>query len=139
MMNTKNYFLTAMLAAVLTAMMTVSCSTNDNPIVIPETPEIPGGVGGSPDNTVPSNIVRGQVKDENGDAIIGATVRVVGTRLRTLTDNKGYFTLDVQGNGTLEVSYIGYKTSVLPFSVGQTLGIVLEEEDSALPDIIVVI
>jgi hypothetical protein len=34
MMNTKNYFLTAILAAILTAMMTTSCSKVDNPIGI---------------------------------------------------------------------------------------------------------
>ena len=41
MMNTKNLFLTAMLATVLTAMMTISCSTNDNPVSIPNPTDIP--------------------------------------------------------------------------------------------------
>lgn len=137
-MNTKNYFLTAMLAAVLTAMMTVSCSTNDNPIVIPETPEVPGSVGGAPGSVVPSNKVSGQVKDEYGEAIIGATVKVVGTKLYIVTDDMGNFTLDVQGNGTLEVSYIGYKTSVVPFTVGQTLDIVLEGDFAPHDEVVVI-
>lgn len=137
-MNTKNYFLTVMLATALTAMMAVSCSTNDNPIVIPESPEIPGSVGGAPGSDAPSGIVMGQVVDENGEAIIGATVKVVGTIQNTVTDLNGNFTLDVQSDGSLEVSYIGYQTKVVPFTVGQTLNIILEEDDSTPNEIVVI-
>ena len=136
-MNTKNYFLKAMLAAFMTAMMTISCSTNDNPIVIPESPEVPGNVGGAPGSDAPSGIVMGQVVDENGEAIIGATVKVKDTATSTVTDLNGNFTLDVQSDGSLEVSYIGYQTKVVPFTVGQTLNIILEENSTPIDDIVI--
>ena len=37
------------------------------------------------------NIVKGTVNDENGDAVIGATVRVLGTNTGTVTDLDGHF------------------------------------------------
>jgi len=45
MMNIKNYYLTAMLVTVLTAIMTSSCSNVDNPIDIPIPTDIPIGGG----------------------------------------------------------------------------------------------
>lgn len=123
---------------ILTAMMAVSCSTNDNPIVIPESPEIPGSMGGAPGSDAPSGMVMGQVVDEDGEAIIGATVKVIGnTRQGTVTDLNGNFTLDVQSDGSLEVNYIGYQTKVVPFIVGQTLNIILEKNSTPI-DVIVI-
>ncbi len=51
MMNIKNYYLTAMLVTVLTAIMTSSCSNMDNPIdiLIPTDIPIGGGMDGITD------------------------------------------------------------------------------------------
>ena len=57
-----------------------------------------------------SNPVKGQVVDENGDPVIGATVMMKGTSKGAITDLNGNFTLENAAKGTLVISYIGYIT-----------------------------
>ena len=55
--------------------------------------------------------VKGTVVDNNGEPIIGASIKVVGSSNGTVTDLDGNFTLNnVSKNATIEVSYIGYVT-----------------------------
>ena len=55
--------------------------------------------------------VNGLVVDSNGEAIIGASVKIVGTSNGAVTDLDGKFKIaNVQRGATLEVSYIGYVT-----------------------------
>lgn len=61
--------------------------------------------------------VRGVIKDETGEPIIGATVRVKGQSEGTVSDFDGNFTLDVTDDNTLQISYIGYQTQ--EFAVGK--------------------
>ena len=56
-----------------------------------------------------NKVVQGTVVDEHGDPIIGATVRVAGTKTATVTDLDGNYKLNVPNGGKLTVSYIGYK------------------------------
>ena len=53
--------------------------------------------------------VTGTVKDQYGEAIIGANVVVKGTTVG-ITDIDGNYTLDVPSGASLQVSYIGYLT-----------------------------
>lgn len=53
--------------------------------------------------------VQGTVVDESGQPVIGATVKVQGTKIATVTDTQGRYTLSVPANSKLTVSYIGYK------------------------------
>lgn len=52
--------------------------------------------------------ISGTIKDEKGEAVIGATVSVKGTTEGTITDLDGKFSLDVPANGSLQISYVGY-------------------------------
>ena len=52
--------------------------------------------------------VKGHVKDEAGEPIIGATVRIVGHTSGTVTDIDGNFTLNAASGAKVSVSYIGY-------------------------------
>lgn len=61
--------------------------------------------------------VSGTVVDENGDPIIGASVKVVGTNISTPTDIDGNFTLSgVKANQDVQVSYVGYIPTTLKIS-----------------------
>lgn len=54
--------------------------------------------------------VTGQILDENGEPLIGATVMVKGTNKATSTDIDGNYTLEVTGaDPVISVSYIGYQ------------------------------
>ena len=54
--------------------------------------------------------VKGTVNDEAGDPVIGASVKVVGSKTGTVTDLNGNFTVNAPQNGQLEISYVGYTT-----------------------------
>lgn len=58
------------------------------------------------------------VDDETNDALIGATITVVGTTTGTVTNVDGEFSLSVKtGNQKIQVSYIGYTTKVMDVTV----------------------
>ncbi|MBO5549691.1 MAG: TonB-dependent receptor [Prevotella sp.] len=56
-----------------------------------------------------NQVVTGTVVDEMNEPIIGATVRVEGTKTATVTDFDGNYKIEVPKNGKITVSYIGYK------------------------------
>ena len=90
--------------------------------------------------TQQSGVVKGQVTDKNGDPVIGATVKVKNAaNVGTVTDFEGNF--DLKGaptNGTLVVSYIGFKTKEIAYKNGQTLSITIEEDAETLQEVVVV-
>ena len=55
-------------------------------------------------------IVSGVVKDENGEPLPGATIIEKGTQNGTITDAEGNYSLSVDDNATIIVSFIGYIT-----------------------------
>ena len=61
-----------------------------------------------------NKLVSGTVKSANGEPIIGANVKVVGTAFGCITDLDGNFTLEVPENGQLTVSYVGFQTLEVP-------------------------
>ena len=89
-------------------------------------------------NVQQAGVVKGQVTDKNGDGVIGATVKVKDAQAGTVTDYNGNFSLNVQKAGTLVVSYIGYLTKEIAFTTGQTLNITIEEDATALDEVVVV-
>ncbi|MBM6991683.1 MAG: TonB-dependent receptor [Prevotella sp.] len=53
--------------------------------------------------------ITGKVLDENGEPVIGATVRIAGSKGGTVTDFDGNYIIQAPANSELTVSYIGYK------------------------------
>ena len=83
--------------------------------------------------------VKGVVKDSKfGDPIIGASVLVKGTTNGTISDMDGNFTLAAPKDGTLTISYIGYKSQEIPVNGQQNLNIILDEDVEALDEVVVV-
>jgi len=58
--------------------------------------------------------VKGHVKDETGEPIIGATIRVAGQTGGTVTDFDGNFTINANTGDMISVSYIGYDVFEAP-------------------------
>lgn len=81
--------------------------------------------------------VTGTVSDSQGP-IIGATVRVAGTDIATVTDIDGNFTLDAPKGSTITISYIGYKTQEIKVGDKANLEVTLESDDMTLNDVVVV-
>lgn len=82
--------------------------------------------------------ISGKVTDENGDAVIGANVIENGTTNGTVTDMDGNFSLIVQANATLGVSYIGYLERRIQVENSTSMNIVLKEDTHALEEVVVV-
>ena len=80
--------------------------------------------------------VNGHVKDAAGEAVIGATVRVVGEQGGTVTDYDGNFTLSVASGAQLQVSFVGYKVATVTAS--PKLVITLEDDSQVLSDVVVI-
>ena len=83
--------------------------------------------------------VSGLVVDQDGEPLIGATVRVKNTQTATVTNVDGNFELSVPSNATLVVSYIGYKDREIAVRGRVDLGeIQLESDDHSLEQVVVV-
>nr|WP_308571739.1 TonB-dependent receptor [uncultured Prevotella sp.] len=82
-------------------------------------------------------MISGVVVDENGEPIIGATVRDVGSTEKAVTDLDGKFSINVPIGARLSVSYIGYKTQVLK-TESSSVKIHLEEDNKTLNEVVVV-
>lgn len=84
--------------------------------------------------------VKGKVVDQKShDSVIGASVLVAGTDIGTITDMNGQFTLpNVPRNGELKISYIGYKTQIVPVAGKSSFDIALVEESEMLDEVVVV-
>ena len=83
------------------------------------------------------NTVQGVVVDQNGEPVIGASVKVKGSKNGTVTNLDGKFTLH-NANGAIEVSYIGYKTQTVKAAKGGNITVTLSEDASLLDDVVVV-
>ena len=83
-----------------------------------------------------NKVVKGRVIDQNGDAVIGASVLVKGTTRGTITDVDGNFSVDVAKGESLVISYIGFvEQEIVP--TGKDLTIVLKEDNEVLDEVVV--
>jgi TonB-linked SusC/RagA family outer membrane protein len=82
--------------------------------------------------------VKGTVNDEAGEPIIGASVKVVGSRTGGLTDLNGQFTVNATKEGQLEISYVGYTTQKVKIAGRQNINVVLKEDAQTLNDVVVI-
>ena len=84
--------------------------------------------------------VSGTVTDQNGETVIGATVKVKGgaDAAATITDMDGRYTVNAPSDGTLVVSYIGFATQEVAVGGRQQVDIVMKEDDEMLEELVVV-
>lgn len=80
--------------------------------------------------------VKGHVKDAQGEPIIGATVRVVGTQTATVSDFDGNFALKANQGADISVSYVGYQTQTV--KAAANLDITLQEDAAVLDNVVVI-
>ena len=81
--------------------------------------------------------VKGTVTDANGETIIGATVRVLGTQNAAITDIDGNFTVKANPGQIIEISYVGCKTARVK-ATSQPMKVVLEDDSKTLNEVVVV-
>lgn len=82
--------------------------------------------------------IRGTVLDARGESIIGANIVEVGTTNGTVTDIDGNFSLQVENNASIRISYIGYLEQTVNTAGNSTFNITLLEDTKALDELVVI-
>lgn len=78
------------------------------------------------------------VKDSQGEAVIGASVIEQGTRNGGVTDFDGNFTIKLTAGKPLVISYIGMKTKTVNTKGQSAISVVLEDDNTTLNDVVVI-
>ncbi|GAB6013331.1 carboxypeptidase-like regulatory domain-containing protein [Viscerimonas tarda] len=82
--------------------------------------------------------VKGQVTDETGETLIGASVIIKGEKTGTVTDIDGNYSINYAGkNAILVISYMGFKTSENPINNKTVLNVVLKSDENMLTEVVV--
>ncbi len=83
--------------------------------------------------------VKGCVRDQNGEPLVGVTVKIQGTSLGTITDIDGNYSLPVPNDQVkIEFSYVGYNTVLMTPGIRKKLDVILKEDVKALDEVVVV-
>ncbi|MNK39566.1 TonB-dependent Receptor Plug Domain protein [compost metagenome] len=81
----------------------------------------------------------GRVLDQKGNPLAGANIKIVGMQIGTKTDSEGRFNIKVGSGQALQISFLGYKQTVVKVEPGVgELMIKLEEDSFGLQDVVVV-
>lgn len=83
--------------------------------------------------------ITGKVKDESGNPVAGATVRVKGSITATTTTEDGSFAINVaSANATLVASYVGYDDQEIPLNNRSIIVISLNSSQKLLQNVVVI-
>ncbi|MDR2914621.1 MAG: TonB-dependent receptor [Tannerella sp.] len=82
--------------------------------------------------------ITGKILDNEGEPISGASIVETGTTNGTITDIDGNYSLLVQGDPVLRISYIGYTVQEVESAGKNEINIILTEDTQALEEVVVV-
>jgi len=89
--------------------------------------------------TPPTKNITGNIKDEKGTPVAGASILIKGTQTGTSSDAGGNFVLKVPiERNRIVVSAIGYETQELSIAKDSVLHIVLKASKQNLEEVVVV-
>lgn len=81
---------------------------------------------------------KGQVIDAKGLPLPGVTIKIKNKNTTKISDRSGEFSIDVEDDDVLVLTYIGYKRKEVAVRGIETLRITLEEDESKLKDVVVI-
>ena len=83
--------------------------------------------------------LKGNVKDDMGEGVIGATVKVEGTQNGTVTDYDGNFSLpNVKTGQNIVISYVGYKTETVNVVSQAPVNVTIQPDAAVIDEVVVV-
>lgn len=84
------------------------------------------------------SLLTGKIMDENGQPLPGANIIEKGTTNGVQTDFDGNFSIQVDNNATLVISYIGYKTQEILVNGQSNITVNMAEDAAGLDEVVVV-
>ncbi|MBO9731957.1 MAG: TonB-dependent receptor [Chitinophaga sp.] len=90
------------------------------------------------DEVQQQHTITGVAKDEAGNALIGVTIKVKGTRMGTVTDEQGRFSIAATLGDELEVSYVGYQSMTFRVAHYNPYTLFLKRQTSSLDETVVI-
>ena len=88
---------------------------------------------------VKERTVTGKITDENNEPMAGVTILVVGTTTATMADNNGEFSIRVpEGKNELQLSFIGYETTVIPIPAENVVNFQMKLYAKELDEVVVI-
>jgi TonB-linked SusC/RagA family outer membrane protein len=96
-------------------------------------------LGISTNATAQQVAVKGTVKDQKGETLIGVTVQVKGTTTGVVTDTGGSYTIaNVPSNASLVFSFVGLTTQEVQLNGRSRVDVVLVEQAVGIDEVVVV-
>ncbi|MBM3923571.1 MAG: carboxypeptidase-like regulatory domain-containing protein, partial [Sphingomonadales bacterium] len=94
-----------------------------------------------PPRKIPRYILSGYLRGQNGENLLGATVKVEGSGLGTASNTYGYYALTLDsGTHVLSVQYLGYKTirQTITLVASKQINFTLQETSIQAAEVVVV-
>lgn len=89
-------------------------------------------------NAQQQRVIKGKVKDSQGEPLIGVNVLVVGTTKGTMTDIDGNYSITVPSeDAVLQFSYTGFQKISLPIKNTKDFNVVMTENTQMLGEVVV--
>ena len=84
-------------------------------------------------------VLRGMVTDVNGEIIAGATIALRGTKIATISDFEGNFSIDIPDidRPTIVVSFLGMEPQTVSVANKRAVVVKLAEDNNTLSDVVV--
>ena len=82
--------------------------------------------------------VSGTVTDPTGEPLLGVSVLVKGTSKGVATDFDGNYSISVDANSTLVMSYVGFQSQEVAVNGQTTINVVLQEDSEVLGEVVVI-
>jgi TonB-linked SusC/RagA family outer membrane protein len=96
------------------------------------------GLDPKPFSQPPPIDITGKVTDENGNPLVGASVKVKGSSKGTATNSEGVFTLNgVSDDAVLEISYVGFESLSIPVSGKSSIVTSLKAKPENLGEVVI--
>lgn len=84
-------------------------------------------------------LISGNVKDENGEFLLGVSIIIKGASLGTVTDIDGNYSIEVPNDqAVLVFTYLGYQSKEISVSGKSKLDVVMSEDTQNLEEVVIV-
>lgn len=82
--------------------------------------------------------MKGKIVDGSGEPIMGSTVSLIGSDLKTVSDIDGNFSIVVKKGDKLRISYLGFKDKFVTINNQNGIKVVLEDDVHNLEEVVAI-